>query len=469
MSLSNDKPSCLKKWLTDNNYHSVLKRPDESESHFLYDGGVAYIPIEKEYEFLKLYSIDLKNNVELHYVERRKNKYKFMIDLDIYDTYCWSNEEIINVSKIINSTINEFYNNKSNNNSIDIYCIVCRIVGIPKIKDGLTHSGVHIIFPKLYVNDNIALMLREAVLQKIGMIIAKDKEDKEEKTNTTTEPVLKDLKWNDIFDPRIYEGNGFTMVGSHKVKEENIRIYMPFTVLNKNGSVKEVYLERLLNNYLDMMLDTSIRYIPEAFQESNIDDYGPTNVPEWLDKNIMVNMATVRPKRGNKNCMTDAQDMVYKIIHSAIIKFMPDYKHEPHLIREIFRYPDSNGSPDKNGALLISTNSKYCMNLGREHKSCGIYFYANRKGLCQKCLCPCNNTNGRKSGLCKNYTSEYFPFETDLCIVLFGQKKNIEFRKVPEDIDKQIDNACEIEADKKKKEKYNKSRKVVCSFFIWFL
>lgn len=432
--------SCLKKWLINNNYFFDQKKQNETESHFLYDGGVVYLPEDKEYEFLKLYSIDLKNKVSLHYVEKRKAVYKYMIDLDIYDSYCWTDKEIIHISKIINSIINEFYNNKSNNNSIDLYCIVCKIFGHPKEKDGLVHSGIHIIYPKLLIDDKTALMFREAVLQKINLMINDD--------NLAPEKKPKNLIWADLFDARIYEANGFTMVGSCKIKEPNIRTYMPLTVLNKDGSVKQLYLERILNNYLDMMLDTSIRYIPEAFRESNIEGFGPTNIPEWVDKSIMDNMNVIKRKRGNKSSMTDAQDVVYQIVHSAILKHMPDYKHEPYLIKEIFRYPDNNGRPDNNGALLITTTSKYCMNLGREHKSCGIYFYANKNGICQKCLCPCNNKNGRKNGYCRDYTSDYYPFDTDLCVVLFGSKTNIKFREVTDDLETQLTGSCSIEGNK---------------------
>ena len=70
------------------------------------------------------------------------------------------------------------------------------------------------------------------------------------------------------------------------------------------------------------------------------------------------------------------------------------------------------------------------MNLGREHNSCGIYFFASPKGIYQKCLCPCNKLDGRKNGLCMDYTSECFEFDDDIQKILFPDYEENLFLKL---------------------------------------
>ena len=400
-------------WLQTNNYYSKSKIPDKVESHTLYDGGLVYVPDDVYYQFLKLYAKDFKNKEPLHFIEKRSPVYKFMIDLDIYDTEYLSKEEIIKVCSFIISIVCEFYEH-------DYMAIVCNCTGTPKLnKNDQTqiHTGLHIIFPKLFVVDDTSKMIRNAILQKAK--IDKFKEH---------------WNWIDVFDIRIYNANGFTMVGSSKLNSD--RVYVPYLVLDKTGSLKEDYLERLKTNHLDTMLDTSLRYIPSAIKNS-LSDKGhlPTKIPEWfsLDESEK-ELVSKKPsnKISNKIGYTQTDDLVYKIIIGMINKHMPEYKNEIGLIKDIFRYPNKDGTPNKDGALLVTSNSKYCKNVGREHSSCGIYFYANRNGLCQKCLCPCNNLNGRKFGLCSEYTSEYYKFDKDIEVLLFKDSK-LNFREVPDD------------------------------------
>ncbi len=416
----------LRKWLDKNNYFFYKKDLEleankefvskVEKTHTCYDGGIVHVPEKEYYNFLKNYSVDVVNKVPLHYIEQRGSIYKFMVDLDVYDKESLTQQEIVEMVSLINNVINEFYGPMS-----DLTSIICTCNGRPKTdKDGRIHTGIHIIFPKLFVNDSISKLFRSAILQKI--------KDMEYKSNYV---------WDDVFDQRIYNGNGFTMVGSSKMDTPD-RIYMPSIVISRNGIIKDIYLESLLKDPVRMMLETSIRYIPESIKHANFSAYSPIIMPNWLNQETVESAeksSIVKANKGPKSSRgyENTNSTVYKIIIGMIFKYMPEYRDEPSLIREIYRYPDQNGNPDKNGPLLIVTNSRYCTNLGREHNSCGIFFYANRKGLCQKCLCPCNNLVGRKNGLCSAYTSDYYPFDPEIQELLFNNEK-IKFRKVDDDV-----------------------------------
>lgn len=414
-------------------------------THSRYDYGKYCVPHDKAFDFLKKYSTDFQNKVPLHYIEFRGPVYKFMMDLDIYDKILWSNEDVLKFCSIVNHVINEFYDS-------NIYSIVARVDGPAKSKVDkdeksqlLIHSGVHVIFPKLFITDETALLFRSAIIQYI--------------TKNHSEYAGFDLE--SILDDRIYKTNGFTMIGSTKKNE--VRRYIPFAIIDKDGNELKDYLERILGDPLSMMIDTSISFISKTIIDSNPNGFMITKKPKWFDDSIVAFPTVKKKKSIKKSNFGTLSSIEIDIINKIIVDKIPVYKHEIDLIKGIYRYPDQNGDVNDRGALLITTNSRFCLNLGRDHHSCGIYFYAHKlKGIAQKCLCPCNTTKGRKYGLCSEFTSTYVKIPDDFQIILFGPE--VKFRKAPNDVikDSEIcdrDREDEDNKDESKNDSNNKDEK----------
>jgi len=57
---------------------------------------------------------------------------------------------------------------------------------------------------------------------------------------------------------------------------------------------------------------------------------------------------------------------------------------------------------DKN-SYLISTTSKYCENLQRDHGSNHVWFRIEGHVIIQKCFCTCETMKGRRYGFCKDF------------------------------------------------------------------
>lgn len=426
--------SVLMKWLKENNYILSSKESKEIEttkvfSHSLYTGGIVYLPdiktYDAEYKFLQLYAEDLSNDIPLYYIEQRplpnsekKGLYKFMIDLDIYHDHYFSNEEFCEVANFITNVVHDFYGHDDNFN-----VILCK--SGPKIKNKKTHSGLHMIYPKLFVNNETAKCFRSAVLQKIKDASFHPEQD-----------------WSTVFDVLIYESVGYTMIGSSKREKiiDKRRVYMPFMVIDKYGANQDMYLDRLLSNKLDMMLDTSIRYIPESFRHITFEGTVPTQIPSWFDKNTTEEIRTKKSRKKNDTEPVSSiskdiisQDYIYNIISETIRKnclkyWLTDYYCDVD-IKDIHRYSDDSGP--NCGNLLIVPKTSFCMNIGRNHNSCGIFFHASRRGIVQKCLCPCQTLDGRKNGYCSKYTSPVIPFSADDLVLIFDEK--IYFRPVQDD------------------------------------
>jgi hypothetical protein len=213
--------------------------------------------------------------------------------------------------------------------------------------------------------------------------------------------------WEDIIDETIYTRNGFRMVGSDKMdkkkQSENRPIDLSF-VMDSNGEINEDYYERLRNNTRALITETSIRLVLDAFLDIGMD----IKVPIWLEEDPLVKR---RSMRGNSTQGIVVENKEHILIEKFIKEKLP--KYYANTVRVMTRYPDQN--------ILIKINSKYCMNIGRDHNSCGVYLFATPKGVYQKCLCPCNVLNGRKNGLCMNYTSECYEFNDETRKILFPE------------------------------------------------
>jgi len=53
--------------------------------------------------------------------------------------------------------------------------------------------------------------------------------------------------------------------------------------------------------------------------------------------------------------------------------------------------------------FLVSTNSRYCENIERNHASNHVWFLIEGDNITQKCFCRCETMKGRRRGFCKDF------------------------------------------------------------------
>lgn len=382
----------LKNWLKKNGYLEKSKDVP-NPTHLLLDGGKVYLPKNMEKKFIENYSNEMTKNCTLYYVETRPKIFKYMIDLDIGDDHYWNREEIMKIVKYVNSIVNQFYDYGNT--------VICCTAPL-KHKKKSVHTGIHLIWPKIFVNVEIAMMFRKAILQKI--------EETMGKRDTSFQN-----SWEDAFDELIYTRNGYRMVGSDKLNPktripEN-RLYQPLFAIDINGERTE-YIKKLMENTYFLILETSIRYIPLK----NPKCMNPTRIPDWASDEVK---NPVKRSNIKKSLYSGAQEFI--TIDYFIRKHIPEYSREKSLIRDVRINPD--------GSLYVSTDSRYCMNIGRDHNSCGVYFHVTREGLFQKCFCPCDNLRGRKHGYCRDFISSCYKIPKYMSDILFP---SIQFRTIVE-------------------------------------
>lgn len=397
--------SDLDKWLESKKYFNRTKETPV-HSHLLYTGykgGKLYIPRSEEYEFLCKYAEEKDKGTKLYYVESRPNTFKFMSDVDISDDHYWQIDEIAKLTRNIQKTVYSFFET----NQVVICC-----TSREKTKSDGTHTGIHLIWPNLFVISDTALCLRRGIIQKLK------ESDKEPDSFKLNKP------WENVIDEVIYTRNGYRMVGSDKMSvvkgsggevekvAENRPLELLF-VMDSNGELNENYYNRLKNNTKSLILETSIRYVIDTYLHHgmNINKF-----PAWLEEDALERRAGVRTNSGN---------VVSGKEHLAVENFIKQYLPKVYRgsIKAVTRYPKIDDYPH---ALLIKTTSRYCMNIGKNHNSCGVYFYATPEGIKQRCLCQCNKMDGRKTGLCMDFTSGLYPFDDNTRSILFPElEKNL--------------------------------------------
>ena len=389
----------LKSWLT-----PYSQSTDKTYTHLLLNGGKYNIPSDKEREFIEVYSKCLYEKERLYVVECRPPLFKYMIDIDLKEPVddasrtAWDKEQVMDLVKLIQEVVYEFYELDMN-----VICLSCNPKEIVHKRNKYIKIGIHLIWPRHFINSGDAILLREGILQKL---IEKYGERHEEN------------KWEDVFDERIYTSNGFRMVGSDKLSRKTAskepdsermvpenRIYWPLFVMDSQGALRSEYFTRICQDMEALVLDTSIRFVP-------VNIGAPiTKIPKWVSLEERTLNKIQRNKRSStKVSRLDIDTKEFSALEEMMLQKLPkEYSNQK--IKSVQRYPDGN--------LLIITDSRHCMNLGREHNSCGIYFFASNKGLYQKCLCPCINMKDRIFGYCKDYTSSCFEFPESVRELLF--------------------------------------------------
>lgn len=377
----------LDKWLIANNLYSPSKEMS-TFTHLLLDGhrgGKLYIPRDKEYKYLCLYSDEMKKGTKMYVVEQRNKVFKYMLDLDISDSHYWSVEEIAKLTMFIQKVVKDFFG--------DDHSTIC-CISPQKIKHDKIHTGIHLIWNDLYVTSETAVIIRDGLIQKLN----KQKE------------IIVEKPWSNIIDELVYTRVGYRMVGSDKFNKdekvpENRELYLLF-VMNTDGELRKGHFERLSNSFKDLILETSIRNVIDTYREFGM----KIMFPKWLE----IESSNITKTFGSVNNSSILTAKEHLIVESFIRKNLPK-EYSRSFIKSVSKYPDGN--------LLITTTSKYCMNIKREHNSCGIYFFGCSDGIYQKCLCPCNKLDGRIKGYCRDYTSQCFKFPDNIRLALFPKSK----------------------------------------------
>ena len=363
-------------------------------SHVLMDGGVLSVPFDKLNDFYEKYIEAIASGEKLFVVEQKTPVYNFFVDIDYKDTTSLSIDEIKSICKIICDKVKR-YGGKE--------CIIS--VSPPKSCGSLIKTGVHLNWYGYVVDQASAVALREHIL--VALSKAKSSID-----------------WNEIIDAAVYgdvhrktKGSGFRMPLSYK-KAKHDSCDGRGCEACEGGKIDQLsYLP--VFRYTTEPLSTIIRIDSTPSVEILKMSAIRTDAPQ----NAFVEPPSMAIREGSFTSDEIKDEIQNDIVKSRLESFVQNNMEGQggSYITKLFKFKNT---------YLVSTTSKYCENLKREHGSNHVWFIISGQYIAQKCFCRCETIRSRRDGFCKDFCGRKHKLSPLILNELYPDKQEIQ--KCPE-------------------------------------
>ncbi len=377
----------FKSWCNQNGFLKRVPNP----SHVLLDGGCLSVPFDRLNAFYEKYIEAVNRGEHLYVVEQKTDTYNFFVDIDYKDEKPLEIGEIKKICKVICDKVKR-YGGKE--------CIIS--IAPPKPSGELVKSGVHLNWPNFVVDQVSALALRDHILLALSVL------------NSSTD-------WNEIIDLAVYgsairktKGSGFRMPWSYKRDKHNACGGRGCKDC-ENGKVDQVaYLP--VFRYVNGPLSTII----QIDQKPNLEILKMSAVRTDMAQTTHVEPPSVVVKEGtftNEQTKDEVHDEETKeLIQRYVQKHLEGQQNS--YITKLFKHKQT---------FLVSTNSKYCENLKREHGSNHVWFIISGNEIIQKCFCRCETLWGRRDGFCKDFCGRRHLLTPDITDKLYPKKEQLKY------------------------------------------
>lgn len=230
-------------------------------------------------------------------------------------------------------------------------------------------QGFHVVWPGVLVTAETALALRQRALDALHEV----------------DPGGLGLvgAWDRIIDAIVYKSSGLRMPWSAKGRHDT-RVYVPRA--------------RLANGALEPLeAPTGVAALRRLVHQLSIRTFGaePTVAVAGADA-----AATGVDADGG-----GGGAYVHKSL-AAFADVLPDLAAALPLE---FLGQRFTGLMAAEHCYMLRSTARYCFNLGRAHRTNNVYFVVTRRGVSQRCYCRCETAEGRKYGMCKDYSSDWWP------------------------------------------------------------
>jgi hypothetical protein len=265
--------------------------------------GSFYIPVEKEDEFYKLYSMAIKANEKLYLTEKHKLLSPLLLDFDfryqIGDELkrLYTNEDILKIIQTYVSILSEYCETED----IKVYLFEKEHPTIisKKDTDDIAKDGIHIMIPDIVAKPSLQYIIRNRFIEKMGNYFS-------------------DLgftnKIEDIYDECVIEKNNWFMYGSSKPKSQVYDVTQVYKI--NNGDIS--YFSNGCRNILE---NTKLFSIRNKYTANNIkfekqieiNKYNQDILAEEQKKKILAQATHKYPQKMNKS-QYDNIDLVRKFV-----------------------------------------------------------------------------------------------------------------------------------------------------------
>jgi len=381
----------LREWCKKHNFNNA-----RNLSHVLMDGGVLSIPFDKLREFYDVYIQSINANQKVYVVEQKTETYNFFMDVDYKDEDELSIEQVKSICQVICDKVLTFST---------VQCIIT--VAEPKPKDGVIKTGIHLNWHGLVVNQEGAIQLMYHVV-------------------STLEKIYSSRDWTKIIDASVYgslgtKGSGFRLPWSHKKSIHSECKGAGCTSCEKGKITEGEYRPMFIfNNGVMTFADYEITMEHLLLTTVRTTETSITTIPE-----LVILCQPIRKRQTTEGDFTPSE-LKNEIHNSELLRLLETFirksmdGNEDTKVLSVFKFHE---------VYLVKTTSRYCENIKRKHNSNHIKIVINRNHMYQQCFCRCETTEGRRLGLCKNFSGRKHVLETNggnkICEILYGKKPKV--------------------------------------------
>lgn len=237
---------------------------------------------------------------------------------------------------------------------------------------GVTNAFKNRIPRYTLVNSPIAIKCREGLLHVIESLYASIPQSTSAQSVTQSghesdddvcdaAPAIPLNSWRDVIDDSVYKGSGLRMLWSHKGRHET-RAYVPVYNVDSVSGVVDVVCDSL-SVKREYVHDCSIRTTTGVLTPCR---GGEHHIADDLNGHIMGG-ASVSGRSQSMDLYSDAIQDIDKALPSVYrgIRFL-----------KAFVTPNT---------VYLKTNSRYCINVHREHRTSTMYIAVTRHGMMVRC------------------------------------------------------------------------------------
>jgi hypothetical protein len=357
-------------------------------SHVLMDGGVLSVPFDKLNMFHEKYVEAARRGEKLYVVEQKSERYNFFVDIDYKSEEPLGLDDIKDICKIICDKVKRHGGRD---------CIIS--VAPPKPCGDQIKTGIHLNWFGLVVDQVSAVALREHIL--IALLTSKG-----------------DVEWNQVIDASVYgsatrktKGSGFRMPWSYKKAKHDTCNGQGCSGCDGGKIDQLAYLP--IFRYVYGPLSSIIR----IEQDPTLEILNMSVVRTDAPQNTVVESPSSRIREGTFTVAQTKDELRDEKIKSEVEAFVQTNLEGQRnaTVTKIFKHRN---------CFLVSTNSKYCENLKREHGSNHVWFIISGKEIVQKCFCECETLVGRRDGFCKDFCGRRHGLPKPLIDKLYTDTKN---------------------------------------------
>lgn len=330
-------------------------------SHLCLDGGRLSVKDADHAEFLNAYAAAVVRGHVPCVVETRTPLFRFFVDVDakVPDPAAFDvRRACLAIAAAVGAAV-----------SPAPACVVC----VPS--EPHEHKvGVHLHFPAVTLAPATALWLRGRI---VDALVAADADQ---------------CDWARVIDAAVYRGSGLRLPWSGK-RAGDTRVYVPVARIEDGA-------------WSDVPPVVGVAATRAWVHELSVRDFG--------------GVATLASPGGGAEDETNAPVCPESLAaYADVLPLVDAVLPVQHAGQRFVGVVSLGASPDQRTFMLRST-SRWCANLGRAHNSNNVYFQLTRAGVCQRCYCRCDTTEGRRHGLCKDFSSAVWPVPERVTDAFFG-------------------------------------------------